>query len=301
MDDAVLRDECLPAALAKVQQWMNYNHAAAAAGFAARYADHPAVSDQWLVWIAQNWGGLAPEHRDRAVRASGRNELHASYGAAQLTPFLLDHVVGSDDLAVWASAPRLWAALNDDQRARLLAAEGGHCPELSQCAAEAPAEVLWAALQQAGANLTQTLDLLHDAPGTPAAIESFVKELIGATSWQGDTAQKAVSASNDATPLWPMAIEAASHGREALGRAADMIRTLATAHPQTVPSTFAADFAPLVHRCADDSSAQALGRAVEPLPAQARAIAKTLTGANNTVGEQRRRNAAFKKAAGVNR
>jgi hypothetical protein len=121
-NDPVVRDEHLANALARVQQWMSAGQAGPAMVFAAHYADQPAVNDRWLAWIAQQWITLASPERHLVLRAAGRAELLPPHAAAQhQTPALLDHLIDPAAKATWEPAPRLWAALNEDQRAQLLA------------------------------------------------------------------------------------------------------------------------------------------------------------------------------------
>ncbi|MGW3312206.1 P-loop NTPase fold protein [Streptomyces sp. NPDC001073] len=300
--DPVVRDKHLANALARVQQWMNMGQAGPAMVFAARYADQPAVNDQWLVWIAQQWITLAAPERNLILRAAGRAELLPPHTAAQhLTPLLLEHLLDPAADAPWEPAPRLWAALNEDQRAQLLAAERGRCPELARQATEAPTSVLFGALQRAGEDLESVLQLLRDAPDAPAAVNQFIADLLEAPVWQPESAQNAVAGISDPIAVWRSALMAAAEGRDALHRAAVVIRALAEAHPDSVPATFVEDFAPLVQDYTDLDTATVLGQALQPMRVQARAVAKTLTGEHNTSNEQKARNAAFRKAAGIRR
>ncbi|WP_329533062.1 KAP family NTPase [Streptomyces sp. NBC_01450] len=296
------REQHLPQALGRVQQWINAAQAGPAMVFAAHYSDQPAVTDQWLAWIGQHWAALAPAERNLVLRAAGRTELLPPHAAAQyLTPLLLDHLLDSSADAPWHSAPRLWDALNEDQRAQLLAAERGRCRELAVQAAESPVPVLLGTLQRAGEDLESVLQLLRDAPGASAALNHFIDELLQAPVWQPDSADKAIAGIADPTAVWSTALSAAAEGRDSLHRAAHVIRALAEQHPDSVPETFVQDFAPLVHDCTDVDTAAVLGRAVQPMREQARAVSRTLTGEHNTTKEQKDRTSAFRKAAGIRR
>ncbi|MFF3468029.1 hypothetical protein [Streptomyces sp. NPDC002619] len=237
--DPVVRDEQLANALARVQQWINAGQPGPAMVFAAHYADQPAVNDQWLVWIAQQWGTLASPERNLVLRAAGRDDLLAPHAAAQhLTPLLWEHLLDPAADSPWEAAPRLWVALNENHRARLLAGERGRCPELARQAEEAPASVLFGALQLAGEDLESVLQLLREAHETSAAVNQFVEDLLEAPAWQPDRAQKAVKGIPDPTAVWTTALTTAAEGHDALHRAATMIRTLAESHPDSAPAAF---------------------------------------------------------------
>ncbi|MER6126918.1 P-loop NTPase fold protein [Streptomyces sp. NPDC001795] len=297
-----VRDQHLPQALTRVQQWISSAQAGPAMAFAARYADQPAVNDQWLAWIGQHWDALATAERDLVLSAAGRPELMPPHAAAQYLPaLLLNHLLDVSADAPWESAPRLWAALNEDQRAQLLAAERGRCPELAVQAAESPMSLLFGALQRAGEDLENLLQLLRDAPEASDAVNQFIEELLHAPAWQPGPAEKAVAGIPDPTAAWSTALSAASEGRDGLHRAAHVIRALAEQHPDSVPETFVQDFAPLVHDCTDVDTAATLGHAVQPIRETARVVSRTLTGEHNTTKEQKERNSAFRRAAGIRR
>nr|BFD96358.1 hypothetical protein KitaXyl93_77180 [Kitasatospora sp. Xyl93] len=299
-DDPEIRAPYLPQALSKLQQWFNYNQQVAALAFAAHYADEPAFNDQWLAWTAQHWHTLSAQDHDHALRAAGRPELAPGHGGAQLISLLVERLLTADaDSTAWMHAPRLWPALDDDQRATLLAGEDNRCPAMAECAADAPQAALLSALQRADSHLERVFELLNAAPHAPAAIEQFTDGLLRAPAWNADAARLAVRGTADATPLWATVLAAAADGHDLLLRAAETMEALALAHPATAPAALADEIAPMVHASTDPATAEALGRAVAPLPTVAKAIGRTLPSSRSASEQDRARYTAFRRAAGL--
>ncbi|MET8406113.1 P-loop NTPase fold protein [Streptomyces sp900116325] len=292
------RDQHLPAALQRMAQWFNYNNAqGAATDFAARYADQTAVDDQWLAWIAQYWDAVSDTHKAFAFRAAARTDLHTP-GGKQFVAVLLEHLNHTTSEATWAKATILWDRLTDEQCAQLLAMERGHCPDLAQRAEEADANLLLRAVLMAGDDPQDLFKLLQGAPAFSETLTQFMDDLLNRTEWNADLARDTVGACPEPAGLWAIALEHAYQDQESLARAADIIRYLAEAQPNTVPDELTDKLSPLVLE-GGAPTAQTIGAVLKLLPTQANAISRRLGGKNNISDAQRNRTKAFRRAAGL--
>ncbi|MGW1736716.1 P-loop NTPase fold protein [Streptomyces sp. NPDC001999] len=296
--ETVVREQYLEGTLQRIQQWFQYNNAQAdAVDFAARYADHRAVNDQWLAWIAQYWDSVGDHHKVLAFQAAARTDL-LTPGGNQFVTVLFQYLTDTASEQAWGQAPVLWDRLTSDQQAHLLAGERGQCPELAQRADEADAGLLLSALLIAGDSPQALFKLFQGAPALPETLTQFMDDLLSRPEWKAALAREAAAACPDPAGLWEIALENVYQGRESLARATDIIRNLAEAHPATVPADLAEKLTPLVVDGGTET-AQTTGAALKQLTDQARAISRKLTGKNNSTKAQQDRTKAFKRAAGL--
>ncbi|WP_367205657.1 P-loop NTPase fold protein [Streptomyces virginiae] len=288
-----IRDEKLPPVLQPLQNWMSAKPLPAVS-FAARHAEHLAVTTTWLSWIAQHWEQLSKLARTGAVAAAGRSDL----GQTPLPNLLARQICDSTDATTWSHTDALWNLIGTDQRAALFAAADGRCPALAERAKVAEHTVLDVALNLATIEqLPALLALLADSPQLAEATCTQVERHIGDRDWDEARMASLAVACPDTERLWVILFKEAGNDQTTFHRVIGLVEALITTRPDSVPRTFTEHLGPVLETASPENAA-ALGKAVKPLPALARRLARELTGQGRTQeGKQRMR--AFKTAAGI--
>jgi hypothetical protein len=294
--DVPTRAAYLPAALARLMPWFNHGSVGVPLGFAAPYADQPAVDATWLNYLAQHWAALPLQTRDAALKAAERPELVNSPGQHSLGNALLQHIIDSGDQGVWAQAPRLWGALNDAGRTRLLASTGSHCPDLAPLAAALGPALLCDALDQADDDaFDELVDLIAAAPHAAAALNDYLtQQLDTLRPWEPDKVKVMVARTSGPELMWATVLERIAEDRSVLERCTGVLADLTSLSADTVPANLVDRLEPVL-LASDDISATHLGTALRGLPSQAGKLSRRL-GKHNKSPAEKNRNAAFRKA-----
>ncbi|MGW9369283.1 P-loop NTPase fold protein [Streptomyces xanthophaeus] len=262
--------------------------------FAAHYVADPAVSTQWLSWIAQHWASIPDRERTLTTEAASRQDIPQS----GLPPLLLQHLLGTRDTEAWQYAASLWDKIDIEEQAHLLAAAHGLCPQLADRANEAPQDVLVIALGKVRTEeaLSPLLALIAAHPQASQAIATYLDDTIAGREWNEALAVRTASECPDPTPLWDVLINALHNGQTSIQRVSPLIAGL-LANPHTVPANLVERLAPVL-RNATATTATAIGHAVRPAREVATALRTSLHGHTKTTAEKER-TAAFKHAAGI--
>ncbi|MFG3365619.1 P-loop NTPase fold protein [Streptomyces sp. NPDC090032] len=290
-DDAA-RARHLPQAVQLMHQLVSYNQTGVALSFLAHYVTEAAVDVTCLRWYAQHWSSLDAVTRDRAGAAAQRTDL-----PHELRDCLVTHLAESETERPWDYANELWPHATAQQRVTLLAAARGRAPELAQRAEESDADVLCAALVEAGDDLDHVLRLMGSATLADESILAYVRATVNEKEWAPDRCDLAMGFTTTPGPLWTLAEELLTEGQTPALRGADLVASLITRHPAAIPADLISILTqPL--READEPLAEALGHALRGHRKLASKLRDAMAG-HSAATHQRRRNAAFKKASGL--
>ncbi len=292
LKDPSIRSGYLPRLLERLQQSLQQNGVAVPVDFACSHLGDPAVHQQWLAWIVQYWGHVSDEAKDRALRGALRPEVRENMPMVRL---LSQRLVQIKDPEAWKQAGELYDSADPESRATLLANAADRALALADRAAAADTTVLVSAFLQAGTQISGPLALARRNPQLTSAICQYLQQQLDSADWHADRIKMAVKACPEPAPVWTLALDAATHDRTSLERAADIVAALSGTHPDSMPS-LAVDVVVGVVMASDNEVARLLGTALRPLaPAARRQLVRALTGASQGV-EQSERLKTFKRA-----
>ncbi|MEV0522701.1 P-loop NTPase fold protein [Streptomyces sp. NPDC050439] len=292
LKDNTARAAHLPQAVQLMHQLVSHGQPVIALTFMARYVTEASVDVTCLRWYAPHWPDLDVDTRDRVGAAAQRADL-----PDELRDCLVRHLAESESDRPWVHANELWPRATAAQRATLLANARGRAPALAERAADSDADILCAALVEAGGDLDHVLRLMSDAAFADDSILAYVRAAANEEHWTPEQCDIAIAASTDPGQVWSFAEELLTEGQTPALRGANLVGSLIAHHAAAIPPDLV-NILKQPLREADEPLAEAVGQALRGHPKLARKLRDAMAG-YSAATPQRRRNAAFKKASGL--
>ncbi|MEU6098440.1 P-loop NTPase fold protein [Streptomyces sp. NPDC047079] len=292
--DQSVREGQLPPALQHLQQFISYGHPAIPLDFAAHYITDPIIDVNWLNLFAGHWGSLPQSTRTLTAAVAERPELG---GVPALRDNLVQHLLESEEEEPWRYANLLWPLVSADQQSSLLARARTRCPALGECADQADAELLSAAMVKAGDEFKELLSLIENAPTFDHAVLLYLNHCLVQPEWKSAAARGAVNASSASEVIWDHVLSFMGEDQSSATRAADLMAELIESSPGALPNDVVSRLSPVLMN-AEPDLARALGLALRPLPKTAQRLRKAMDG-NSSTPTQRARNTAFREGSGI--
>lgn len=290
--DPAIRTIGLPRILGHLRGSLAQNHAPAALDFMSRYATDTTVDITWLSWAVQHWAALAATTKNHLLTAAARPEMQQT----GMLPLLTNHLLESTDDDLWGHAPVLYAAVDEDRKARILAAARGRCPDLMALVTDAPTDLIQQAMVYADHDVAAVVNLVADNPALPDAVNDYLLHCIEQTAWYPDRAQAAVAASTTPSTVWDLCLTEASRSETAAERVADIIESLLLSHPASEPADLVTRLSPVL-RDAGEGTVHEFGTALKSVASRTLARFDTELKESGPIQKQARRQ-AFRAGSG---
>ncbi|MDD9376891.1 P-loop NTPase fold protein [Streptomyces sp. ZAF1911] len=287
--DPKVREGGLPRALQAMNVLISSNRVQPGVSFAAHYMGETALDGSWLHLFASHWGAVPAETHALLVEGLERPDAASS----PLTAQLIDFLITTDEPDLWRLAVVAWGHATADAKSSLLAKAQGRAPGLAGCAATADVDLLCAALNKSGPDITETLQLMREAEQANAAIVWFIDRSLVQPQWAPELVVSAVVASTAPEELWSHLLPQMTEDQTTAARVAVALEALMSSHPESFPADLVDSLYPIL-RDAHPKLARAIGRVFASEGRLGDKLRKRLNGQSNSP-EERARNQAFKE------